>query len=327
MGRSSYPNGFPGGMEIKGIPLVTMGGTNYFVDPVNGSDGNNGKTWQRAVKTLAKAHSLQTTGANDTTYLIGNGATSGTARETETLTWSKNAAHLVGVAAPTAVAARARYSAASGSTYATMMTVSGDGNIIANLHVFQNYATDAANICMNVTGERNYFYGGHYAGGGHATGAGNAGMTSLTLTGDGENTFDGVTIGLDTIARTAASGEIDFKSAAVRNVFRDCNIVTFGAAGTFFVTADSSGCLDRYTIFDNCNFLNAPTGAVGGAATMTAGFSVHASAGGYILVKDCSSVGMTGWTAADNSLVYLMCHGIAGSGNLNTGIAHTVDIA
>jgi len=327
MNRTNYPNGFIGGVEIKGIPIVTLGGKHFFVNPATGSDGNIGTQWNKPLATLSKAHEKMTEGKHDICFLIGNGETSGTARESETLVWSKKSCHIKGIAAPTKYAGRARYSSASGVTYATLMTLSADDCIIENVHMFQDFATASENTCLNVTGQRNAIVNCHIAGGGNATGASVATMSSLRLTGDGENVFLGCTIGLDTIARTAASAEIELLSAAVRNSFYGCTIETFGAAGTFFVKADASGDLDRITMFDGCSFINYPTGSVGGAATMTAAMSVHASAGGIILVRDSALVGCTDWTAGDHSLVYLYGAGMGTSGNLNTGIAHTVDVA
>lgn len=318
-----------GTFKAKGIPILgpSIGGmvfgNVFFVDPANGSDGNTGKNPKAAFAKLSYAHGKCVAGQNDVVYLIGNGATSGSARETETLVWSKNATHLIGLAAPTNVAARARYSSASGTTYATLYTHSADGCIISNVHMFQDYATDAANICANVTGQRNYFYNCHLAGGGNATGADNAAMSSLSLTGDGENTFEDCTIGLDTVARSAANAEIDFKSAAVRNVFKGCRIISMCDDAThLFVKADTSGDLDRFTIFDRCQFINAVAST---STTMTAAINVHATAGGMIVLDNCILIGATNWSAADSTNIWLAGVGMQASGDLLTGLAHTFD--
>lgn len=110
---------FPNGVSSFGQPVlpgsfgVPFTGDVWFVDPVNGSDGNNGQSPTRAFATLYKAHAAATSGNNDVVYLIGNGAASGTARlslanaqtvdstvTTGTLVWSKSAVHLIGIAAP-----------------------------------------------------------------------------------------------------------------------------------------------------------------------------------------------------------------------------------
>ena len=55
---SNYPNGFPNGLQIRGIEYNTVGGTNYFMDVTSGSDNNNGKRWQKAFKTMTKAFTV-----------------------------------------------------------------------------------------------------------------------------------------------------------------------------------------------------------------------------------------------------------------------------
>jgi len=55
----SFTN-FPNGVSSMGMPLVGVGaqdvsGSVYFVDGNSGSDGNNGKSWEKAFKTLAVA--------------------------------------------------------------------------------------------------------------------------------------------------------------------------------------------------------------------------------------------------------------------------------
>jgi hypothetical protein len=50
---------FPSGISSQGVPLLggnqDNSGTTYFVDGNSGVDGNNGKSWQKAFKTLAVA--------------------------------------------------------------------------------------------------------------------------------------------------------------------------------------------------------------------------------------------------------------------------------
>jgi len=314
-----------------GVPILggaggfVSGGTHFFVDPVNGSDSNSGKAWDKALATLSRAHTLCTAGKNDVVYLISSGQTAGSARESATLAWSKDATHLIGITAAPTVASRARIAATSGVDFTPLVTVSADGCLFANLHAFHGYDTAEAQICLNVTGERNVFANCHWAGMGHATAGDQAGSSSVSLTGDGENTFIRNVIGLDTIARSTTNAEIDLKTAAVRNRFIECDVVTFADnAGHLFIKADGSGDLDRFTIFEKCRFINAVAST---ATTMTAATDVHASAGGMLVFHDCALIGATDWEAADSTNIYLYGPGMGTSGNLNTGIAHTLDVA
>ena len=88
---------FPNGLESHGIPLLggntlpKMGGSGkvFFVDPANGSDSNAGTSPESALDTVAAAYALCTTKKGDTVYLLGDGTTSGTARDSA-IVWSKS---------------------------------------------------------------------------------------------------------------------------------------------------------------------------------------------------------------------------------------------
>jgi len=290
---------FPGGVSSMGVPMLgPLFGTDskaFFVNPSNGSDGNNGLSPKRALSKVSKAHSLCVAGRNDVVYLIGNGATSGTARETATITWSKNATHLIGVAAPGLVAQRARISPASGTSNVTpILTVSGSGCLFSNLHLFQNFSTDAANVCVEITGERNVFQRCHIAGGGNATGAGNAGMRSLKITGgsgNGEHLFEDCTIGLDTIPRgAAASAEMEIDGQSTRNIFRRCLLIARTTAAAHDMVLIGALGIDRFLIFQDSVFWN---DTIGGGTAMDELFNLDASPGGDILLKNCTTKGAT----------------------------------
>ena len=145
MSLTNFPNGISSfGVPVIGGASMPFTGKHFFVDYVNGSDGNNGLSVRKAFKTIQKAHDSATAGKNDVIYLIGNGATNGSTRIDEQLVWDKNAVHLVGVCAPTRVAQRARIAWLSTATKtATMVDFSANGCVIANVHFFQDYATIA----------------------------------------------------------------------------------------------------------------------------------------------------------------------------------------
>src|SRR5208337_4004883 len=93
--------------------LAATTGNVFYLDPVNGLDTNDGASPNAVqlsgghgpVQTLQAGYNLLRNGYNDVLVLIGNGQSSGSARITS-FTWSKNAAHLVGVCAPSAVSQR-----------------------------------------------------------------------------------------------------------------------------------------------------------------------------------------------------------------------------
>ena len=263
----------------------------FFVDPVNGSDSYNGRTRSRPVKTLSKAHDLCTANNNDVVFLMANGLTSGTARLDEQLTWSKDATHLIGIAAPNHVAQRARISATSGvSNIATMVQISGDNCFWSGIHIFQNFSSDAANIALELTGERCAFHNCHIAGGGNATGADNAGMRSLKITGGaglGEHYFKNCVIGLDTVSRgSAASAEIELDGGSPRNRFEDCWITAYTDGASHRLLTIGTGGIDRWLHFKRCVFWG---DTIGGGTQMTELLDVPADVGGTVLLDNCST--------------------------------------
>src|ERR1700675_278085 len=100
--------------------LAAMGfgttGNIYYVDGLNGLDGNNaqsptqvqGQAGQGPVKTLAAGYAFLREGRNDVLVVIGNGLASGSVRLTAGFTWSKNAAHMVGICSGSWISQRAR---------------------------------------------------------------------------------------------------------------------------------------------------------------------------------------------------------------------------
>src|SRR5208337_893128 len=128
------------------VGLAATTGNVYYLDPVNGLDTNDGQTpsglplsgGHGPVATLQAGYNLLRNGFNDVLVLIGNGQSSGSARITS-FTWSKNAAHLVGVCAPSAVSQRARIAnplTAGLTITANFFTVSGNGCLFSNLSWF-----------------------------------------------------------------------------------------------------------------------------------------------------------------------------------------------
>jgi hypothetical protein len=70
MSITNFPNGFPDGVSLRGIPSYdTFFGRAWYVDAKIGSDGNSGKRRDRPFQTMAKAISLVDSG--DVIYFRG----------------------------------------------------------------------------------------------------------------------------------------------------------------------------------------------------------------------------------------------------------------
>lgn len=319
------------GLEVAGVPTMGMGGAPlftgnwYFVDPVNGSNGNTGAA-DSPFATLYWAHNKMTAGQNDVCVLVGNGAASGTARlslalaqavdssvTAGTLVWSKNACHLIGMTAPTVVAQRARIAPPSGTyTQATFgsgnfVSVTASGCYFANFSLFNGFSTGGTNqICWTDSGGRNFYSNVNFGGMGDAASAADAGSRSLKISGTtGENTFVGCTVGLDTVARSAANASVEFAGGTPRNTFLDCIFPFQTSASTpLGIITSAAAAMDRWQKFDRCTFIN----NVASTSTTIAGLStLAASSGGLILMKDATLVGITefGTDATSRGLIYV----------------------
>lgn len=304
-----------GGMPVTpGVPLPFTG-TYFWVDPVNGSDGNTGRSPTRAFATLYQAHNMMTSGKNDVCFLIGNGAASGTARlslalaqtidptaTTGVLNWTKSACHLIGIGSLTNVAQRARIAPPS-STYTqatfgsgNFVVVTGSGCHFENFSLFHGFSTGGTNqICWTDNGSRNSYYNVTFGGMGDAASAQNSGSRSLKIgsAGSGENFFSGCTIGLDTVTRTVANASLEFAGGTPRNTFIGCTFPFMTSSATVLgILGTGNACVDRWTQFKGCTFIN----AIGSTSTqMTAlGSFTTASPGGLVLFDvNCPLVGIT----------------------------------
>lgn len=279
---------------IAEMGLATTG-TVYYLDPVNGYNGNNGLSPSSAVQTLAAGYALLASGKNDVLVLIGNGATSASARLSAGFTWAKDAAHLVGICSPVPISQRARIAPTSGiAAFANFFTVSGNGCVFANLQFFHGFnAGIAAEICLTVTGSRNAFLNCHIAGMGDVTGATSATSRNLKISGGGqENYFNHCTIGIDTVTRTGANASVEIAGGGPRNVFEDCIFPFISSDGLqYAILGAAAAALDRWLLLKGCVFLN----AVGSTSTALAELFHLAAAVGGLIVMDQNSmwVGVT----------------------------------
>lgn len=318
------------GLEVAGIPTMGMSGLPlttgnvYFVDYVNGSDGNTGSA-DSPLQTLYGAHDKMTAGQNDVAVIVGDGSTTATQRlslanaqsinpaaTAGTLVWSKNACHIVGMAAPTMVSQRARIAPPSGTyTQATFgsgnfVVVSASGCIFANFSVFNGFSTGGNNqIAWTDSGGRNYYSNVMFGGAADGTSAQSTSSRSLLISGGGEHTFDSCEFGVDTVTRTVANATLQFSGGTARNTFRNCNFVfqTSAATPLGIIVAAAAG-MDRWQKFDNCSFINNVQST---STTMDALATLPASAGGLLLMKNCTLVGITefGTDATSRGQIYV----------------------
>ena len=274
-------------------------GNRWFLAPgtgAGGSDSNSGMSPSAPFATTVAALAAATAGNNDTIYMKASSDTAAntTDYQSTSLLWAKDVVHLVGVNSGSMYSPRSRIAALSTATPASvspLVTWSANGCLCEGIEFFHGLASASAIGAVFVSGERNVFRNCHFAGIGNAT-MDISTAYSLKVTGQ-ENLFENCIIGLDTIQRTAASAELLFDSGATRNVFRKCRIVTYGTANHLFVKVPVNG-IDRDNTFEDCTFINAPTGIAAGT-TMTQAFSVTGGGtpDGMLLLKNCMFTGVT----------------------------------
>jgi hypothetical protein len=318
MGLTNFTNGITsfGVPVLGGIGGLPFTGTWWFVDPVNGLDGNAGTSPGQALQTLYQAVNKAGNGTNDVICLIGNGLSTGSARLSlagaqsinsaatmGVLNWNKNALHLVGIGAPTQIAQRARIAPPSG-TYtvttfgsASFVVVTGSGCLFSNVSTFHGFSTGgAAQICWTDQGARNAYFNMDFGGMGDAGSAADAGSRSFKLgsAGNGETTFNNCNFGLDTVTRGAANASLEFAGATPRNIFKGCSFLMDASASTpYHILGTGAACVDRQQLLQDCTFMNSIKS--GATAVSAVGSLTSASPGGYFVIKNCTSVGATKW--------------------------------
>lgn len=317
------------GLEVAGVPTMGIGGAPmftgnwYFVDPAHGSDGNTGAA-DSPFATIYMGYAQCRDGYNDVVVLVGDGSTAGTARlslalaqsvdataTTGTLTWAKNACHLIGQTAPTAFAQRARIAPPSGTYTAstfnanTFINVTASGCYFANVSVFVGFSTGSTTMVgWAEAGGRNYYYNVNIQGLADAASAGSANARTLKIT-SGENTFDSCVLGTDTVTRSAANATVEFASGVARNTFRNCVLPFQTSASTpLGILTSAAASMDRWQLFDRCTFIN----NVQSTSTTMSGLStLAASSGGLLAMKDCTLIGITefGTDATSRGQIYI----------------------
>lgn len=284
-------------------------GTTYFLDPVNGSDGNTGLTPTSAFQSLSQAYGACVAGKGDTVVLMSDGTTAATARVDAAFTWAKNNTHLIGWSSGVNISNRSRIAPTATTTaFANFFTVSASGCRFDNIQWFHGFNTGTTSaIAVTVTGGRNKFSSCHIAGMGDAASAGSAGSRCLKISGTGENQFVNCTIGIDTVTRTAANASVEFAGGCPRNEFIHCYFPFMTSAATpLGVIVSAAAGSDRTQFFENCIFDNAIKSS---STVMTALSTLAASMGGMHVYRFCTMVGITDFGSDSTSLAQIYVDG------------------
>lgn len=278
-------NGVPT-QGMSGIP-VPYAGNYFFVNETTGSDGNDGSAGF-PFKTLTQALSQCVANNNDVVIF------SGTIHLTSTLTWSKAQVHLIGMDAPLAVGQRARISVSGSTAFTPLVSVTASGCHFRNFGTFYafNSASNNSN-CWEDTGGRSCYEGVAFNGFGDGTAS--TGTSNITTArafkfnnSTGESVWRSCYFGDDTIVRNATNYTLEIAGNAPRLTFENCDFAAdLGSSGTAgsHVLIGSAG-IDRWVRFVGCRF-----SAFNGGSAMAQAFNLSGSAGGSILLDQCTTFG------------------------------------
>ncbi len=303
--------------DLRGGTLAMLGitGDAYFVDPVNGSDGNLGDDSAAPMKTVTAAYARCINNHNDAVVMLP--ATGGDTLAAA-ITWSKNFTHLIGLSNDLpGMGQRCRVLGGATTDLTVLITFSGYGNIIHNIQFYNGADADVANGAVIVSGARNHFTNCMFVGMQHATPAVRSDCYSLQVTGS-EDYFENCTIGYDSITRGAGeSPELLLATGCSKAVFNHCRILTRSetiTASPVVISAVNLG----YVEFEDCIFVNTSTNW---AVALTDAMSITATGTHYVALRGaCQLVGITGW-ADTATRIYASMSASANTGGTNTAPA------
>lgn len=249
----------------------------YYLNAAIGSNGNDGLVYERPFKTLTVAEDKLESLKKDVIVLEESASSISLA---SAFTWDKSLCGLIGTA-HNKFNQRSRIGMST--TFTPMITVSGYGNVFANLYTMHGTAAGDY-IGWLISGARNTFENVHFGGPMIAAQGGHASYNGVSITGS-ENYFNGCVFGTDTIDRDELTPNVTL-GAETLTVFDNC-IFTMSIADTdpyFVAVNNTSGTTRAY--FRNCKFY-AFSANHAAAAAVAFTFSAGSSAD-MILDPNCS---------------------------------------
>ena len=289
-------------------------GKRWYLDPVNGDDGNSGSTPDKAFLTLPVAYAALTADKNEVLCIIG-GATS--LKLSTAFTWAKSYTHMVGIGGQLRFGGRVRIGQATATPLATMITISGNGCIFKNIH-FQHGQASATNlICVDVSGLRNMFDNCHFEAtlDSVAGGASYAWRAVQLESGAQANNFYRCTFGswTDTVVWASTAGKLLYFMGDNADTYVENCLFVMNHSSTGFVPVDFAGVISggySYVMFDDCKFIatNAKPAVIFGIPT-----------NGWIFLNKSNAFNVTAWSTTNAKLIE--ANGAANATSTGIGVA------
>jgi hypothetical protein len=309
---SSY-NGKKGAFNISGLPGVS---DVYQVTTTSETAGPKTfwdkwfKPHSNAFTSLITAEAALTGGINEVIMLSPESHALASM-----LTWDKSNSALIGQS-PDDCRMNQRSRISMSANFATMITVSGDGNLFKNLYIPHGRGSATNVNCLTVSGDRNTFYNCHFAGPQNDTEADTSGYDLIRLTTAEETVFKKCFIGNMTIDSTAVnlvekqtgSGAVLFdecifyiNSSGASNtilkldtgimarpiIFKDCIGIVAGTALTYAITGDFLGASTK-AILCNTDF----TGCTDVCSANNEGYVISMGGSAYRGADEVNSLGV-----------------------------------
>ena len=301
MSFTNYPQGVTSlGIPVTGsIPMVLGAsgvGKIYFVDATNGSDGNNGLSATRAMKTIDIAYAAAASG--DTIAL----STNSTHTLTAPIAWTKSRINMVGLDYNgRQVQQGAKVTNSSTSSVAYVIKVTGVRNSFTNIKFIQSSTNAAALSVLQEGGEGNLYQNCSFVFGvvdnldlttAHEIVAGSDSATYLNCTFGADTLLTSGNRSVFHIDQVTASQE--FKS----NILENCNfIISSSQTLATFVRLDAVGDVLFTNIFKNCVFA-ASVDSAGGVALAEAAQTGTSTVKGTLLFYNPVAFNCTDFSTA-----------------------------
>jgi hypothetical protein len=331
MSLTNWPNGIFATPNIGGGIMTGPKCEVLFVDYATGSDGNDGKSWDTALKTLSQAHSNVTTNSNSVIYVNGNSAVV----ETAMINFTKSRVHVVGVNGPYnpggyGCGARVQIGVTTDTDDIALIANTGVRNTFTNIKFISANTLAQALYCVAEGGEYTRYYGCEFYKSTHLTAAASGNLAAEVLcNGDSAQFYDcwfGDLVNSRGTAGSCVRANVSFDreqltGKVARDVtFRNCRFnVKAADSGVAHCYITAATDIERSLVFDNCQFWNAHLAAADpGEAILIAAAQTE----GKILLINPSTIDCTAHASASTG-AYLT--GGSAPVDTTTGIAAIID--
>ena len=299
-----------GTFKKRGLSLLThlgsIFGDVWFVDYRNGSDSNDGKSPDKAFKTLSQAYSSATSNNNDAIFIDGDSAVV----ETSMITWSKNRIHVFGCNGPAPImgrgaGARVSIGVTTNTADIALLKVTGVRNSFTGIKFDSGNSLTEAVYCVADGGEYTRWHNCEFYKSTHLTTA----LAAEVLCNGDSSEFYRCTFGDLVNARGGSSkpranvlvSREQITGKVARDVyFEQCRFLQKALHGdTNFVYGAGATDVERSMNFVNCIFEN----AILATATIADGITFGgAQTEGNVLLVNPTGVNVTAFAEANHNV-------------------------